>query len=220
MVENRSGVKTSQSYIIANTTLCQQQTYYRSYNSICTQRHIFSSNCDINFFLGSMPNAYFLAVCHPRFTWYKISYWLISSNNAKYFDIYYKLLSMFMISMNKNTEILIFKTIVFHDDVIKWKHFPRNWPFVRGIHRSPVTSPHKGQWPGVLMFSLICARTKGWGNNGKAGDLRRYRAHYDVIVIRVQCSIIEYDYIKLILSYMEPHKQVLKVEATLWNAIL
>ena len=24
-----------------------------------------------------------------------------------------------------------------HDDVIKWKHFPRYWPFVRGIHRSP-----------------------------------------------------------------------------------
>ena len=23
-----------------------------------------------------------------------------------------------------------------HDDVIKWKHFPRHWPFVRGIHRS------------------------------------------------------------------------------------
>ena len=23
-----------------------------------------------------------------------------------------------------------------HDDVIEWKHFPRNWPFVRGIHRS------------------------------------------------------------------------------------
>ena len=34
---------------------------------------------------------------------------------------------------------------VTHDDVIKWKHFPRNWPFVRGIHRSPVNSPHKGQ---------------------------------------------------------------------------
>ena len=26
-----------------------------------------------------------------------------------------------------------------HDDVIKWKHFPRYWPIVRGIHRSPVT---------------------------------------------------------------------------------
>ena len=24
-----------------------------------------------------------------------------------------------------------------HDDVIKWKHFPRYWPLVRGIHRSP-----------------------------------------------------------------------------------
>ena len=35
--------------------------------------------------------------------------------------------------------------IVLHDDVIKWKHFPRYWPFVRGIHRSPVNSPNKGQ---------------------------------------------------------------------------
>ena len=38
---------------------------------------------------------------------------------------------------------------------MKWKHFPRNWPFVRGIHRSPVNSPHKGQWRGALMFSLL-----------------------------------------------------------------
>ena len=43
-----------------------------------------------------------------------------------------------------------------HDDVIKWKHFPRCWPFVRGIHRSPVNSPHKGHWRGVLTFCLIC----------------------------------------------------------------
>ena len=33
----------------------------------------------------------------------------------------------------------------FHDDVIKWKHFPRYWPFVRGIHRSLVNSPYKDQ---------------------------------------------------------------------------
>ena len=39
-----------------------------------------------------------------------------------------------------------------HDDVIKWKHFPRYWPFVR---RSPVNSPHKAQWRRALMFSLI-----------------------------------------------------------------
>ena len=39
-----------------------------------------------------------------------------------------------------------------HDDVIKWKLFPRNWPFVWGIHRSPVNSLHNGQWHGALMF--------------------------------------------------------------------
>ena len=42
-----------------------------------------------------------------------------------------------------------------HDDVIKWKHFPRYCPFVRGIQRSSVNSPQKGQWRGASMFSLI-----------------------------------------------------------------
>ena len=70
-----------------------------------------------------------------------------------------------------------------HDDIIKWKHFPRYWPFVRGIHRSPVNSPHKGQWRGALMFSFICAWINRWVNNREAGDLRRYRAHYIVIVM-------------------------------------
>ena len=54
-----------------------------------------------------------------------------------------------------------------------------------GIHRSPVTSPHKGQWSGALIFSLTW--TNSWANNGDAGDLRRYRAHYDVIVM-VLCN--------------------------------
>ena len=69
-----------------------------------------------------------------------------------------------------------------HDDVIKWKHFPRYWPFVRGIHGSTVNSPHKGQWRGALMFSLICVWINGWVNNREAGDLRRSRAHYDIRV--------------------------------------
>ena len=72
-----------------------------------------------------------------------------------------------------------------HADVIKWKHFPRYWPFVRGIHRSSVNSPHKGQWRGALMFTLICARINDWVNNREAGDLRRQHGHYDVIVIKL-----------------------------------
>ena len=73
----------------------------------------------------------------------------------------------------------------FHDDVIKWKHFPRSWPFVRGIQRSTVNSPHKGQWRGALMFSLICTWINGWVNNREAGDWRRHGAHDDVVVMVV-----------------------------------
>ena len=46
---------------------------------------------------------------------------------------------------------------------------------------SPVNSPHKGQWRGALIFSLICIN--GWVNNYEAGDLRRHRVHYDVTVM-------------------------------------
>ena len=65
----------------------------------------------------------------------------------------------------------------FHDDVIKWNNFPRYWPFVTGEFpaQRPVTRS--------LMFSLISTRINSWVNNGEAGDFRRYRAHYDVIVM-------------------------------------
>ena len=92
---------------------------------------------------------------------------------------------------NTRVSLVLFRHSIFfadnlidHDDVMKWKHFPRYWPFVRGIHRSPVNSQHKGQWRGALMFSLICVWINGWVNNREAGDLRRHRAHYDVIVMR------------------------------------
>ena len=78
----------------------------------------------------------------------------------------------------------IYASLGLHDDVIKWKHFPRYWPFVRGIHWSPVNSPHKGQWRGALMFSLICTWINGWANNRETGDLRRHRSYYDVIVLQ------------------------------------
>ena len=50
----------------------------------------------------------------------------------------------------------------------KMETFSAVLAFVRGIHRSPVNSPHKGQWHGALMFSLICALNKrlkkqSWG---------------------------------------------------------
>ena len=66
-----------------------------------------------------------------------------------------------------------------HDDVIKWKHFPRYWPFVRGI---------LGEFPsrGALMLSVVCAWTNSWSNNEDTGDLRRHRSHHDVTVMWFQ----------------------------------
>ena len=66
---------------------------------------------------------------------------------------------------------------------ITWWRHPRHWLFVRGIHRSPVNSPHKGQWHGALMYSLICAWNNIWANNGDVGIMRRHRAHHDVTVV-------------------------------------
>ena len=87
-----------------------------------------------------------------------------------------------MLRDNVLTESEITLTIPLHDDVIKWKHFPRYWPFVRGIHRSPGNSPHKGQWRGALMFSLICALNKrlnkqswGWWFETSSRSLWRHR---------------------------------------------
>ena len=53
-----------------------------------------------------------------------------------------------------------------------------------------VNSPHKGQWRGALMFSLICAWINDWVNNREAGDLRRHRGHYDVHVMHCVLHII------------------------------
>ena len=88
-----------------------------------------------------------------------------------------------------------------HDDVIKWKHFPRYWPFVRGIHRLSVNSPHKGQWRGALMFALICVWINAWVNNREAGDVRRHRTHYDVIVMGFYTVPLPHK-----LTADEPHK--------------
>ena len=63
--------------------------------------------------------------------------------------------------------------------------FPRYWPFVSGIHRSPVDSLHKGQWGEALMLSLICAWTIGRASNRDAGDLP--------IMTSLQCTWFELD---------------------------
>ena len=66
--------------------------------------------------------------------------------------------------------------------------------FSHRIHRSPVYSPHKGQWRGALMFSLICVWINSWVNNCEAGDLRCYRVDYDVIAMIIMFYILASNY--------------------------
>ena len=107
----------------------------------------------------------------------------------KHIDIFPLVLNFGTFMTRLTYSCLLFNTesplaLKYHDDVIKWKHFARNLAFVRGIHRWPVDSSHKGQWRWALMFSLICEWTNGWANNHQdAGYLRRHRAHYDVTVM-------------------------------------
>ena len=73
---------------------------------------------------------------------------------------------------------------VFHYDVIKWKHFCALLVICAG--NSPVPGEFPTQRPvtrsfGVLFF--ICAFTNGLIINRKAGHLRRYSVHYDIIVM-------------------------------------
>ena len=50
-----------------------------------------------------------------------------------------------------------------HDDVIKWKHFPRYWPFVKEIHRSPANSPPMARiFEGFFYLRLNKRLRKQW----------------------------------------------------------
>ena len=72
-------------------------------------------------------------------------------------------------------------TATSHDDAMKMETVSTLLALC--VENSPVTSPHKGQWCGALMFSLTFAWINGWVNNHQAGDLRRHRTHYDVTVM-------------------------------------
>ena len=102
---------------------------------------------------------------------------------AIYFRTYLNFCRELLYSL-KMTEIQWFMykkaTGDYHDDVTKWKHFPRYWLFVRVIHRSPVNSPHKGQRRGALdvFFDLrLSKQARGrWFETPSRQSWRHYNA--------------------------------------------
>ena len=78
-----------------------------------------------------------------------------------------------------------------HDAIINWKHY---WSFVRGIHRSPVNSPHKGQWRGALMFYFLCPNKRlrkqswGWWCETLSRSLWRHRNGSHIMIYGMQLT--------------------------------
>ena len=83
--------------------------------------------------------------------------------------------------------IVYMKTILYlftNNFFEKYIQFKYNLAFVWGNHRWPLNSPHK--WPVTRSFDVffhLCLNN-GWVNDREASDLRRHRAHHDVIVMR------------------------------------
>ena len=112
-------------------------------------------------------------------------------------DTVYVKVSRYVICLNLTNrgvcECMIFINIMLtqgslshtHDDVIKLKNFRVTGHLCGEFTGAPVNSPHKGQWRGTLMFSLIYAWLNGWVNNRETGDLRRHRTHHDVTVMDI-----------------------------------
>ena len=68
-----------------------------------------------------------------------------------------------------------------------WRHQMETFSALLAIcaGNSPVPGEFPTQRPVTRSFdvSLVCVWINGWVNNGEAGDLRCYRAHYDVTVM-------------------------------------
>ena len=76
--------------------------------------------------------------------------------------------------------------------------------------------PHKGQWRGALMFTLICAWINGWLDNREAGDLTRHRAHYDVIIMISTTNNSCREYTRNI-SILNLNVELMRVTMTSWH---
>ena len=74
--------------------------------------------------------------------------------------------------------IVLVHTNCAHDDVIKWKHFPRNWPFVRVPGEFPTKRPVT--WSFEIFFELrpnkrLSKQWPGWWSEMQSSPLWRHR---------------------------------------------
>ena len=106
-----------------------------------------------------------------------------------------------------NIGILCFTTRWLYDDVIKWEHFPRYWPFVWGINRSTGKAPQKASdvefwcflWSAIAVIMTLL-----------------YWIETDVVYQEIQrrvsaCYVLQHDDI-ISLSFQIEKNQAVKIE--------
>ena len=98
--------------------------------------------------------------------------------------------------------------VTFH--VQWWRHQMKTFSALLVIYAgySPVPDEFPAQRPVTRSFDVfffICVWINDWVNNGEAGDLRRYRAHYNVMVMQYEYQIYFPFVIWLTLSFSDTH---------------
>ena len=73
----------------------------------------------------------------------------------------------------------------YHDDIIKWKHFPRYWPFVRGIHRKPV------MWDAI---SLITTQLQWWRLKCRHADFPDVNYFENMFAVEMKSYTVREDF--------------------------
>ena len=97
-----------------------------------------------------------------------------------------------------------FHIICSHDEVIKWKHFPRYWPFVRGIHRSPVTQIFDVFFD-LRLNKRLSKQWWGWWLETRSHLLLRHCKDKNGIWSTAPCLVIPSPNIDLLQMLMKTH---------------
>ena len=136
--------------------------------SVVKANNNFEVLCICIFYLGIIKNTWY-------FWWWKYIWQWSTQTNKSGSQLYMPIIWEKISVHRRGIKMYIISNLQYMMTSSNGKMFRVTGSLCEGIHRSPVNSPHKGQWRGTLMFSLICAWINAWVNNREAGDLGLHR---------------------------------------------
>ena len=93
------------------------------------------------------------------------------------------------------------RSIDIHDDVIKYENFPHYWPFVRGIHWSPVNSHRPGTRSFGVFFDLLLNKRlskqsrRRWSETPSRSSWRNCKYQPDITLVNTIIYLLGRDLI-------------------------